>query len=127
MNRIIVALSVVAVLWPALAKAQDGQVVTTTGIGSATCAQLADFRSQAGPEVAEGMLISWAQGFTSGVNVTLYFNGSGGGMRNLFNMDDEVAGFVAGHCADNADATLVDAMIAFFATLPTVAPEESGE
>lgn len=124
MNRIIIALSLIAVLWPALARAQDGQVVTTTGIGSATCAQLADFRSQAGPEVTEGMLISWAQGFSSGVNVTLYFNGSGAGMRNLFNMDESIADFVAGHCEDNADATLVDAMIAFFGTLPTVAPEE---
>jgi len=127
MNRIIIALSLIAVLWPALVRAQDGQVVTTTGIGSASCAQLADFRSQAGPEVTEGMLISWAQGFTSGVNVTLYFNGSGGGMRNLTGVDDAVADFVGGHCEDNADATLVDAMIAFFATLPTVAPEESDE
>jgi len=127
MNRIIIALSLIAVLWPAMVRAQDGQVVTTTGIGSATCAQLADFRSQAGPEVTEGMLISWAQGFTSGVNVTLYFNGSGGGMRNLTGVDDAVADFVGGHCEDNADATLVDAMIAFFATLPTVAPEESDE
>lgn len=127
MNRIIVALLLIAVLWPALVRAQDGQVVTTTGIGSATCAQLADFRSQAGPEVTEGMLISWAQGFTSGVNVTLYFNGSGAGMRNLNDMDDTVADFVAGHCQGNTDATLVDAMIAFFATLPTVVPEDSDE
>ena len=124
MNRIIAALGLLAFMWPALANAQDGRIVTTTGIGSATCGQLAEFRSQAGADVAQGMLISWAQGFASGVNVTLYFNGSGAGMRNLNGMDGAVADFVEGHCDANDDATVVDALIAFFATLPNVPVEE---
>jgi len=124
MNRTIIALSLVAAMWPGMGNAQDAQVVTTTGIGSATCSQYSDFWDQVGPEVAEGMTIGWAQGFASGVNVTLFFNGSGENMRNLNNMDASVADFVSNHCDQNSDATVVDALIAFFATLPIVVPEE---
>jgi hypothetical protein len=62
-----IALALGILIQPTSSKAED---VIYAGVGAATCGRIAQGYRQ-NPTLQEAMMMSWAQGFMSGVNVSL--------------------------------------------------------
>jgi hypothetical protein len=91
--------------------------VGVAGAGARSCAEIAQFSRQ-NPDQASAMMLSWAQGYVSGLNVA--GGASGREVRDLAGMNTKDAEWVIRNYCDQYPASdLATAVMELYKTLPT--------
>lgn len=116
MRRLVVAVLLFCLVDTALA--QSGNVV---GIGTGTCGDFAGhYRRDS--KTYELLYFTWAQGFISATNLTLYF-----GKQETYQLDpnsvEVYQAFVRRFCDQHPLKAYVDAVVALLSTLKKVPPQ----
>jgi len=91
--------------------------IGVAGVGAHPCAEIAKFFSQ-NPDQTSAMMLSWAQGYMSGLNVA--GGASGREVRDLAGMNtkDEES-VIRNYCGQYPMSDLATAVMALYKTLPT--------
>jgi len=91
--------------------------VGVAGAGARSCAEIAKFSSQY-PDQTSAMMLSWGQGYMSGLNVA--GGASGREMRDLAGMNTKDAEWVIrNYCDQHPMSDLATAVMELYKTLPT--------
>jgi hypothetical protein len=91
--------------------------VGVAGVGAHSCAEIAKFSSQ-NPDQTSAMMLSWGQGYMSGLNVA--GGASGREVRDLAGMNTKDAEWVIrNYCYQHPMSDLATAVMELYKALPT--------